>query len=481
MSKFTSITLDSGLTMDCRHLLHGQGVRKEEIDQIDFKIKKAHAEIQEMRKSGQIPGHLSKDGTPELVLFSHLPYLKEENTHLNTPQTIQELIEWGDGLKNNIDAVVSLGIGGSYLGNKVLFDVQCGEFWNQFSPEERNGRPEYYFSGNNVDPDHTIQLTERLIKKAENKADYHVLLQVISKSGSTMETMSCFFVLKERLESAGIQTTVVAVTDPRSDEKETILHKMAVQNGWQMFRVPDGVGGRFSVFSDVGLITGAAIGFDIKRFLEGARDVDQETRSNNVFENIALFNAVLKYLAYINHGRNIEVFMPYSNMLKSLSEWYIQLLAESLGKKYNRKNEVVNYGRTPIVAVGTTDMHAQVQQHQEGTLDKVVQFVQIGEWNNDPIIPNLYPEFAVFEGFTNIPMSKGLQAALEANAEAQISEDRLNASFILPQIDAYYLGQLMYILCLSVAYEGALAEVDAFNQPGVEAYKKIMKTKLKEV
>lgn len=477
MSKYI---LESGFVFDVTNLLHPKGVTEEDLEKIVEKINSAEEEVKNMRKTGIIPNHLSKDGEPEPVLFTKLPYIKTEYDNLNNPESIEMLIEWGESLRGTIDAVISFGIGGSFLGNKVIFDVQCGEFWNELSDEKRSGIPRYYFAGNNVDPERLNRLLETIIFHSKEKSDYKVLLQVISKSGSTAETMTSFFVAKDRLENEGIAYDVVAVTDPREDENETILHKLAVKNNWTIFRVPDGVGGRFSVFSDVGLVTGAAVGFDIKEFLRGAKDMEQETLSGDIYENIALLNATLKYLAYVEYDRNIEVFMPYSDKLKSLSEWYIQLLAESLGKKHDKKDKEVHYGRTPIVAVGTTDMHAQVQQHQEGTLDKVVQFLRIDEWENDVMIPNPFPEIPTFRNFTQISMSKVMDAALFANAEAQISEGRLNALITLPKLNAYYLGQIMYFLCLSVAYEGGLANVDAFNQPGVEAYKKIMKTKLKE-
>ena len=473
-------SLKSGFKFDITNLLHPVGLKDEDIKKISDKIKSAWEEIQRMRKDGFIPKHLSKDGEPEPVYFSKLPYIDESNQSLNTPESIETLISWGESLRNNVDVIISFGIGGSFLGNKVIFDVQCGEFWNELPPNQRNGYPKYYFAGNNVDPHRLTKLLDKIVIDAKNYPDFKVVLQVISKSGGTTETMTSFFVAKERLESERINFDVVAVTDPREDEKETILHKLATKNGWRIFSVPDGVGGRFSVFSDVGLVTAVAVGFDIREFLRGAKDMDKETQSSDINENIALLNAVLKYLAYINYGRNIEVFMPYCDELKSLSEWYIQLLAESLGKRYDRDGNEVFYGRTPIVAVGTTDMHAQVQQHQEGTLDKVVQFVRIEKWENDPIIPNPYSDIEVFSNFTKIPMSKVLDAALFANAEAQISEGRFNAIITLPKLNAYYLGQIMYFLCLSVAYEGSLANVDAFNQPGVETYKKIMKTKLNE-
>jgi glucose-6-phosphate isomerase len=166
--------------------------------------------------------------------------------------------------------------------------------------------------------------------------------------------------------------------------------------------------------------------------------------------------------------------MPYGDYLKSLSEWYIQLLAESLGKTYNRRGEKVYYGRTPIVAVGTTDMHAQTQQHQEGRLNKVVQFVRVEKWKNDFEIPNVFPSVEKLASFSGAAMSSALETAREANEEALSGNHRFNALFSMPELTPYHLGELMYLLALSVAYEGELADVDAFDQPGVEVYKKIM-------
>jgi glucose-6-phosphate isomerase len=174
----------------------------------------------------------------------------------------------------------------------------------------------------------------------------------------------------------------------------------------------------------------------------------------------------------------MEVFMPYADNLKSLAQWNIQLLAESLGKGKNRDGRPVHYGRTPVVAVGTTDMHAQTQQHQEGKLNKVVQFVKVSAWENDPVIPNYFPQESALGKIAGVTFSKAMNAALEANAEALAGNGRFCAVFVLPELNLYYLGALMYMLALSVAYEGELADVDAFDQPGVEAYKKILKVKL---
>jgi glucose-6-phosphate isomerase len=186
----------------------------------------------------------------------------------------------------------------------------------------------------------------------------------------------------------------------------------------------------------------------------------------------------LKYLAAKQYGRHIEVFMPYADSLKSVAEWYIQLLAESLGKRTDRSGGTAFYGRTPVVAVGTTDMHAQTQQHQDGAHNKVVQFVKVGNWENDLPIPALFASEPALEKLSGISLGSALEVARESNAEALESDNRFNATFVLARRDARSLGGLMYLLALSVAYEGELADVDAFDQPGVEAYKRLMGPKL---
>ena len=170
--------------------------------------------------------------------------------------------------------------------------------------------------------------------------------------------------------------------------------------------------------------------------------------------------------------------MPYGDYLKSVSEWYIQLLAESLGQQFDKEGKEVCYGRTPLVAVGTTDMHSQTQQHQEGMLDKVVQFVKIAKWKDDLVIPDAFPEAKKLSDISGVTLGEALEVARQSNADALSSNHRFNACFTLPELTPYHLGELLYMLAMSVAYEGELANVDAFNQPGVEAYKRIMGPKL---
>lgn len=470
------LTLPSGFVFDYANL-YGEGkVAAADIAGLGSRIAAAHGAIQRMRVSGEVRGHLSKDGAPEKVLFSQLPYVAAGN--LNSPDSVARLKEFGASLRHRVHAVIHFGIGGSYLGNRVLFDAYCGEFWNSRSPAERGGYPELYFSGNNIDPLRTADLIDRIIAAARAKTPYRVTLVVVSKSGATLDTMATFMVVYDALRQAGLDLAVVAVTDPAEGAGATLLKKLATGNSWPTFAVPDGVGGRFSVFSEVGLVTAACIGLDIDAFLAGARAMDQACQTDDLWQNPALLNAVLKYLAAANHGRRIEIFMPYADRLKAVAEWYVQLLAESLGKRTDRQGREVFYGRTPVVAVGTTDMHAQTQQHQDGPRDKVVQFVRVGAWQPDPVIPDAFPAVPGLAKFASLRMSQALDAALAANAEALSRDGRFSAVFTLPGLDAFHLGELLYLLALSVAYEGELADVDAFDQPGVEAYKRIMAPKL---
>ena len=299
----------------------------------------------------------------------------------------------------------------------------------------------------------------------------------ISKSGTTLETLTAFsYYYQELTKRDNIVVDVAVVTDLK-EETGSPLYKLAQEHGWRSFDVKEGVGGRFSVLNDVGLVTAAAIGLDIELILEGARAMDKACQKAD-FTNPALLNACLKYIAGSKYNCDIEVFMNYGMCLKSLGEWYVQLLAESLGKRNNREGETVYYGRTPISAVGSTDMHAQTQQHQDGKRNKVIQFLQVDEFENDVVLGNPFPHLEDFAKYDGVSLNKALQIALLANREALDKDNRFSALYRLPILNEFYIGQIFYFLMLSIAYEGELANVDAFDQPGVEAYKKIIKREL---
>ena len=475
-----NIRLKDGFEFDFGTMLGAGRIQQRDLEALQPQLNKAAEALLRIREQGVAKNHLSKDGTPEPVYFTRLPYVEPGNP--NTPESVQKLMDFSEHLRNAVDAVLFLGVGGSYLGNKVLYDLFCGDGWNILSPAQRSYRPAILFGGNNLDPLQSRQLVDQVWSLARNtmtKGDkFRLMLVPISKSGTTLETLTAFsYFYEEFSHETYLDLEVAVVTDLNPDAKSPLL-TLAEEKNWRKFDVKNGVGGRFSVLHDVGLVMAAAIGVDIKEFLGGAQVMDRACQSGDWQQNPALVNAALKYLAAEKYGCDLEVFMGYGLCFKSLSEWYVQLLAESLGKRNNREGETVFYGRTPIAAVGTTDMHAQTQQHQDGKRNKVVQFLQVDDLHQDVVLGNPFghiPQMAKYEGLS---LNRALQVALLANREALDKDNRFTALYRLPHLTAYYIGELFYFLMLSIAYEGELADVDAYDQPGVEAYKIIIKREL---
>lgn len=472
------IILTSGFVFDYQAMLGTKVITDQDLEGLQEQARQVAQALTAIRTQGLAKAHLSKDGTPEHVFFTRMPFVEADNP--NTPASIAALKEFSSYLQQEVDGVIFFGVGGSYLGNKVLFDVFAGDSWNVGCEKRRQNYPRIYFSGNNLDTDQYLEICRELEYLAEQGAgkgqQFKILLAPISKSGTTLETLAAFTYFYEFCrKSPLLQAEVAVVTE--FNENTSPLYALAQEQHWRCFAIKEGIGGRFCVFSDPGLVTAAAIGMDIEAFLRGARDMELACQSEQLEENPALLNAALKYVA-AEHGVDIEVFMPYAARMKSVGEWYVQLLAESLGKRKNRAGQSVYYGRTPVAAVGSTDMHAQTQQHQDGKRDKVVQFVEIAERKSQIILENPFRHIQAFSKYDGLSVDDTLKVALAANAEALTSDGRLNARYILPRLDAYYLGQLLYFLMLSVAYEGELADVDAYDQPGVETYKRIMKQKM---
>jgi glucose-6-phosphate isomerase len=472
------LTLDSGFTFDYHNVVGPETVQKEEVEAFAPQIAAAAAAVQKIRTDGVAKNHLSKDGAPEAVYFPRLPYIKEG--YPNSPSVIADLKKFGEDVRSHYDAAIFCGIGGSFLGGKVLYDCFESLYWPKDAAAKR---PQIFFAGNNLDPEAASETEEAIMKmaadvRAKEKRNLKVMLVPISKSGTTLEAMYAFLYFYGTLTEEGksIDVGVTVVSDRTL--KTCPLIQLAAQYNWPVFQVPHGVGGRFSVLSTPGLIVAAALGMDIDKLLTGARDMDKACLGDDVWKNPALLNATLKYLARKNHGCTIEVFMPYAMRLKALGEWYVQLLAESLGKRKDREGNTVFYGRTPVLAIGTTDMHSQTQLHQDGIRDKVVQFLFVKNRLNKMTVHNPFPQMASLNGYEGLDLGTALNAAMEANEEALAGDHRMNALYVLPSLDEYYLGQIFYFLMLSIAYEGELADVDAFDQPGVEVYKRIMKGKV---
>lgn len=426
-------------------------------------IKQAARDVSELRRTGKGP-----DGSS--VLFPHLPYLLKEDVLISEEEK-KDILSLREEAKS-YDAVISIGIGGSYLGNQVLFDLFCGPYWNQLTKEERKGYPQIYFSGQNVDPVSLTDLASCIKREAGRIADRRmkVLFLVISKSGTTIEPVSAVRGLKKLLAPV-CDVHFMAITDKEKGR----IRPLAGKEHFPCFTVPDGIGGRFSVFSPVGLVFASLAGIPIEKFLQGAQMVEEACRSEDISENPALMLAALKFIAMKEYDITAEVVMPYGDKLRSFGWWYAQLLGESLGKKYNLQGKIVYNGRTPVAAVGTTDMHSLTQEHQQGKKNKLVQFISVEHLPADLTV--LCDEK---DASGPVPMSRMLAAARRANEEALASEERMSCHIAMKELTPYHVGALMYFFFLTIAYEGALANVNAFDQPGVEDYKKILHEDLRE-
>lgn len=464
------LTLASGFSLDYTNMFGAERLQETDFLEYQQRLLQAHEAVQDMSATG-----ISSYG--QQVLFTQMPEVKFGK--INTPSSIAKLQAYAQNMQNRVQAVVSFGVGGSYLGGQVLFESLADEYWNGLSSRERLGRPKLYFAGNNLSATYLQSLLRELLRQAQayvlkHKKRYTLSLLVTSKSGTTLECITSFMTLYTTFaDYADVLNLEVAIVTQTDKQQPNPLEQLAQSWGWELFQVPVGIGGRFCVFTDPGLLIGAILGLDINSFLQGARDMALACQNSNIWENPAWLNAALKYLALQKNGKYIEVFMPYSPNLKALGEWYVQLLAESLGKK---RADGTHYSRTPVLAIGSTDMHAQTQEHQEGLPNKLVQFIQVEQELLDVRVPEMFMQHEFFARYAGLSLNKLNKQALQANAQALASANRPSLLINLPVLDMYYLGNLMYFYMLSIAYEAEMAEVNAFDQPGVEVYKHYLRT-----
>ena len=458
-----SNSINNELYIDVSHMFGQEwNVTAGDLSRYGEDIRRAAKAVDGIRTTGKGP-----DGSS--VLFPHLPYLLEEDLLISEEEK-ERLLALGERAKD-FDILISIGVGGSYLGNQALFDLFCGPYWNEMTKEERKGYPKVYFAGQNVDPVSLAELADCIHREGKRAGRrLHVLLLVISKSGTTIEPVSAVRGL-EKLLCGECDLHLMAITDKEKGR----IRPLAEKQHFPCFTVPDGIGGRFSVFSQVGLVFGMLTGIDIRSFLQGAAMVEEACGSKEIDKNPALLLGALKYIAMKDYGIATEIIMPYGDKLRSLGWWYAQLLGESLGKKYDMDGHEVYNGRTPVASVGTTDMHSLTQEHQQGQKNKLVQFISVKEPARDVEV-----ECNEKDATGPVPMSRMLDAARRANEEALASEGRMSCHMAMRKLTPFHVGALMYFFFLTIAYEGALVNVNAFDQPGVEDYKKILHEDLRK-
>lgn len=378
-------------------------------------------------------------------------------------EVLDSILDYASSVAGKFRNVVVLGIGGSALGNTAL-QTALGSPFHNVEPPPGMAR---LFVLDNIDPDLVGEVLD-LIDPAET------LFNVISKSGGTAETMSQFLVFRARLVEVlgeeGHRDNIVVTTDA----KNGVLREIVEREGYESFIVPDGVGGRFSVLSPVGLLSSALVGIDVKGLLKGAKEMGERCASASFFENPALLHAAIQYLLHERHGMPISVMFPYSHRLANMADWYAQLLAESIGKRKDRSGRDVFRGPTPVRAVGVTDQHSQVQLYVEGPFDKWFTLLTVSKGDHEVPIPRTPRAFADLEGVDYLggrSLGELFRAERDGTEIALTEAGRPNASIQFETITARSVGQLIYMLELSVAVMGELYDVDAFDQPGVEAGK----------
>jgi len=376
-------------------------------------------------------------------------------------ETVWYVKEFASMVEGRFDNVLVLGIGGSALGGIAVTEALLKPYWNLLSKEQRNNLPRIFFM-DNIDPDSMNGLLEVLnLKKT--------LVNVITKSGSTAETMSQYMIIKDMLEKElgdDYRKNIVVTTD----KKTGVLRQLADQEGYKTFVVPDDVGGRFSVFSAVGLVPFALVGLNIDELMSGIKDMDLALKNTDISQNIAAQGALIQYLMDTKLGKNLSVMMPYSSRLKYVSDWYVQLWAESLGKEVNNEGATVNAGPTPIKALGATDQHSQIQLYNEGPNNKIITFIRVGEFDTTLEIPKIF-EYTGIGYLGGKTINDLINAEADSTRVALSDYQRPTLTITLDKVNEYNLAQLLYMLEVQTAIAGELYNINTFNQPGVEQAK----------
>ncbi|MGB9829970.1 MAG: glucose-6-phosphate isomerase [Thermotoga caldifontis] len=375
----------------------------------------------------------------------------------NLLESVEDLREW----ILNFDNFVVIGIGGSSLGAAALANALKPFDWNYLSKSERGGYLRIFFL-ENVDPDYTASVLDRIDLKA-------TVFNVVSKSGSTAECLAHYQIVRGLLEVRGLKVSehVVFTTDP----KKGLLRRIAEREKIVVLDIPPELGGRFSVLSPVGLLPAMAIGVDIKALVDGAKDAYTKCVVLDVWKNPAAMMAACHYLHKIK-GRRISVMMPYSNRLYTLADWFRQLWAESLGKKYSLSGEVVHEGLTPIKALGVVDQHSQLQLYNEGPDDKTITFLEVEKFDRNVLIPSIHDDEEI-SYLGGKRLSDLLRSELFGTERSLAFNGRPSMRVIFPAIDAYNLGQFFMYYEFTTTLMGKLLKINPFDQPGVELGKQI--------
>ena len=405
-------------------------------------------------------GNIPVDKQPLDAGFLEMPErLLDEYSSKREASELGQILATAKRIQDQVDRVVVLGIGGSYMGARALKECCCQPYFNEFSRANRGGRPRMYFAGNNVDNDSSQGLLQLLKTDDEPWA-----IVVISKSGGTLETAVAFRQYLAELKSAvgdeKLSELVVPVTG-ESGKLATLADSIGCVD---RFLVPDGVGGRFSILSPVGLLPAAILGVNVVQLLESAAAMNNHFRTAAPGKNVVLDYVAVNHLLERERGCNTRLLSVWNDSLESAGLWYDQLLAESIGKE--------EQGALPLTVLNTRDLHSRAQQHQEGRRDKVVNNLIVDQWRTDPL--KIGANASDADGLNSLAektLPEVMNAAIEGTNQAYHSDGRPTNNIFLPAANEDGLGQFLQMMMLATVVEGRLLGINPYGQPGVEKYK----------
>jgi glucose-6-phosphate isomerase len=453
-----------------RHFLTAAGVRD-----LGPRLLQVRSQVAAERDLKQVPPELQ----PLDAGFIDLPQ-KTLDQHRRQADTsvLGRVLALANRLRDQTDRVVVLGIGGSYMGARALFEALRSSYHNELPAEKRLGTPRIYFEGNNADNDALYDLLDLLqtvcVDPELREERWGVI--VISKSGGTLETAAALRVFRrEAAEFYGthsdrLRQLFVPITGAKGKLRD--LCKAENYPDEDILTIPDDVGGRYSVFTPVGLLPAAVMGLDVRALLLGAAAMTRRFLEEPFERNPVLQFAAVNYLMAGRHDKPVRILSIWSKKLEAVGLWYDQLLAESLGKQ--------GQGPTPITTVQTRDLHSRGQQHQEGTRDKVINNLVVQNPTHPPITIGMADRNEDdLNAYSRKTYPDILDAALRGTNQAYAEVARPTADLILPSLSEHTMGQLLQMLMLATVVEGRLWGINPYGQPGVEAYKRNMKALLK--
>lgn len=398
---------------------------------------------QEALENGTCPGN-------DFLGWLHLP-------SSITPAFLDEVQAVANTIRQKCEVVVVAGIGGSYLGARAVIEALGNSF--AWLVEDKNN-PTIMFAGNNIGEDYLSELTEYLKGKKFGVIN-------ISKSGTTTETALTFRLLKKQCEEqigkAAAKDVIVAVTDAKKGAARTCADK----EGYKTFIIPDNIGGRFSVLTPVGLLPIACAGFDIKALVNGAQDMEKATGKDVPFaENIAAKYAAVRNGLYSHAGKKIEIIVNFQPKLHFIAEWWKQLFGESEGKD--------GKGIFPAACDFTTDLHSMGQWIQQGERSIFETVISIEKPNKTLLFPHDDENLDGLNFLEGKRVDEVNKMAELGTRLAHVDGGVPNIRLSVPELNEYYIGQIIFFFEIACGISGNLLEVNPFDQPGVEAYKKNM-------